>query len=204
MKLYRPSHILFGLIFIGITYAGYAYYEFGTFVIIALAIIGASNLYYAFTDPQKDLPGSKYPAGYSSYLFFKASQQFFKDANKDKELMNEINKKVLICPKCKVEEKIFNLSNRKDSSIMIYNEKNPRVRKKDGLNIFPMICFNCKTMTEFATNPLNSSKNAIKGIEYFKTRKINQKDKKEALNFAESNNNEILIKKLKKYNVKFL
>jgi hypothetical protein len=137
MKLYRPSHILFGLIFIGITYAGYAYYEFGTFVIIALAIIGASNLYYAFTDPQKDLPESKYPPGYSSYLFFKASQQFFKDANKDKELMNDINKKVLICPKCKVEEKIFNLSNRKDSSIMIYNEKNPRVRKKDGLNIFP-------------------------------------------------------------------
>jgi len=38
----------------------------------------------------------------------------------------------------------------------------------------------------------------FKGVEYFKTRKINQKDKKEALSFAEESNNEILIKKIKK------
>ena len=196
MKLYRPSHILFGIIFIGIAYAGYAYYEFSTFVIVALAIIGASNLYYAFTDPQKDFPESKYPAGYSSYLFFKASQQFFKDANKDKELMNEINKKVLICPKCKVEEKIFNLSNRKDSSIMIYNEKNPRVRKKDGLNIFPMICFKCKSLTEFAADPNNASGRALDGVEYFKTKKISEKNIMDALDYAKKINNELLIKKI--------
>ena len=61
-----------------------------------------------------------------------------------------------------------------------------------------MICFNCKTMSEYASDPNNQSGKAIEGIEYFKTKKISQKEKSEALNYAKSLNNKILIDKIKK------
>ena len=51
---------------------------------------------------------------------------------------------VLLC------EKILNLANRKSSMLMIYNEGMLRVRVSDGQHIYPMICFRCKTITEFA------------------------------------------------------
>ena len=77
----------------------------------------------------------------------------------------------LMCPKCKIKEELFNMVNRKECTVMIYNEHNPRVRKEDGLHIFPMICFNCKTMTEFASDPMNQSGKAVDGVEYLKPRR---------------------------------
>ena len=63
---------------------------------------------------------------------------------------------------------------------------------------YPMICFNCKTMSEYASDIDSQSGKAIEGIEYFKTKKISQKEKSEALNYAKSLNNKILIDKIKK------
>jgi len=195
MKLYRPYYILSGIIILAIAYACYAYFSFKTLIIVIIAIIGASNLFYAFTDPKGDLPKSKFPPG---YLFFKSFQQFNADSKQANEDWKSANKKILICPKCKIKEKMFNLLNKKNPQMMIYNEGKPRVRATDGLHIYPMICFNCKTMSEYASDINNQSGKAIEGIEYFKTKKISQKEKSEALNYAKSLNNKILIDKIKK------
>ena len=195
MRLYRPYYILSGAIILAIAYAGYEYFSFKTSIIVIIAIIGVSNLFYAFSDPKGDLPESKFPPG---HLFLKSLQQYNADSKQANEDLKSANKKILICPKCKIKEKMFNLYNKKNPQMMIYNEGKPRVRATDGLHIYPMICFNCKTMSEYASDPNNQSGKAIEGIEYFKTKKISQKEKSEALNYAKSLNNKILIDKIKK------
>ena len=97
-----------------------------------------------------------------------------------------------------IESETFNLTKRKSSQIMSYNEGSPRVRAKDGLHIYPMICFNCKTFSEYASDPYNASGNSINGIEYFKSIKLNKKHISEALKYAKSLNNKILIQKINK------
>jgi len=79
---------------------------------------------------------------------------------------------------------------------MIFNEDKPMIRKKDGLNIFPMICFKCKSLTEFAADPNNASGKALDGVEYFKTKKISEKNIMDALDYAKKINNDLLIKKI--------
>ena len=105
--------------------------------------------------------------------------------------------KELACPKCKISEELFNLAKRKDATLMIYNEGKPRVRASDGLHVFPLICFKCKTMTEWASDPENQSGKAIDGVEYFETKKISKEDKSQALEYANEQNQEIVINKLK-------
>ena len=195
MKLYRPYYILSGAIILAIAYVGYEYFSFKTSIIVIIAIIGVSNLFYAFSDPKGDLPESKFPPG---YLFFKSLQQYNADSKQADEDLKSANRKILICPKCKIKEKMFNLFNKKNPQMMFYNEGKPRVRATDGSHIYPMICFNCKTMSEYASDINNQSGKAIEGIEYFKTKKISQKEKSEALNYAKSLNNKILIDKIKK------
>jgi len=102
---------------------------------------------------------------------------------------------VLLC------EKILNLANRKSSMLMIYNEGMPRVRVSDGQHIYPMICFRCKTITEFADDPDNFSGKAIEGVEYFKTKKITKKEKLQALKYAKMQNWKLFIDKLNKLKI---
>jgi hypothetical protein len=102
----------------------------------------------------------------------------------------------LECPNCKIEENLFNLNNREDATIMIYREGKPKIRDKDGLHIYSLICFKCNTITEWGADPLNESGKAVKGVEYIKTKKISKKDKIEAINYAEENNHNHLINKL--------
>ena len=52
--------------------------------------------------------------------------------------------KYLRCPKCKVDEKVYEMNIRKDSTLAMYNEFNPRVRQTDKLNIYPLYCFICR------------------------------------------------------------
>ena len=92
---------------------------------------------------------------------------------------------------------MLNLLKKKDPPLMIYNEGKPRVRSSDGLHIYPLICFNCKTITEYASDTENQSGNAVEGIEYFKTKKVGKKELNEALDYAKSINNETLIRKVK-------
>lgn len=101
----------------------------------------------------------------------------------------------VMCPNCKIKEDLFNLLHRESATVIIYNEGKPRVRPEDGLHIYPLICFKCKKVTEFASDPMNQSGKAIDGVEYFSSRKINETDKQDAIDYAQKMNS-CLLKKI--------
>jgi|TARA_B110000881_G_C18169376_1_gene314613 hypothetical protein len=80
--------------------------------------------------------------------------------------------KKLTCKNCKHSETLEKINGSAITKILI--AEIPRQRKKDGLNIYPLYCLKCNFITEWATDPQNSSSNSIDGIEYFKTFKINK------------------------------
>ena len=80
--------------------------------------------------------------------------------------------KKLTCKNCKHSETLEKINGSAITKILI--AEIPRQRKKDGLNIYPLYCLKCNFITEWATDPENSSNNSIDGIEYFKTFKINK------------------------------
>ena len=92
--------------------------------------------------------------------------------------------KKLICKNCKHEETLEDINLSFNTKILIAPV--PIVRKKDGLNIYPLHCLKCDYITEWAADPNNNSKKAIDGIEYFKTFKINKKYKS-YFDFTEKN-----------------
>ena len=104
--------------------------------------------------------------------------------------------KTLICPKCKIPEEVENMLNRKDCTIIIYNQNFPEVRPTDGLHVYPMICLKCKNVTEWASDPTNKSGNAIDGVEYFNTRKAEDTDISLARMEASALKIDLTIKKL--------
>tara|TARA_B100001057_G_scaffold232888_1_gene233067 strand:- start:530 stop:1051 length:522 start_codon:yes stop_codon:yes gene_type:complete len=116
--------------------------------------------------------------------------------NKGQALRKEIMK-YLRCPKCNIEEKVYEINIRKEATLAMYNEFNPKVRISDGLNIYPLYCFVCKSVTEWASDPFNNSNKAFKGIEYFETRKSNKKDLKEINAYADTFDLQILKDKVK-------
>jgi len=83
--------------------------------------------------------------------------------------------KKLICKNCKHEETLEDINLSFNTKILIAQV--PRVREKDGLNIYPLHCLKCDHITEWASDPNNASGKAIDGVEYFKTFKINKKFK---------------------------
>ena len=92
--------------------------------------------------------------------------------------------KKLICKNCKHEETLEDINLSFNTKILIAPV--PIVKKKDGLNIYPLHCLKCDYITEWAADPNNNSKKAIDGIEYFKTFKINKKYKS-YFDFTEKN-----------------
>ena len=80
--------------------------------------------------------------------------------------------KKLTCKNCKHSETLEKINGSAITKILI--AEIPRQRKEDGLNIYPLYCLKCNFITEWATDPENSSNNSIDGIEYFKTFKINK------------------------------
>ena len=83
--------------------------------------------------------------------------------------------KKLICKNCEYEETLEDINISFNTKILIAQV--PRVREKDGLNIYPLHCLKCDYITEWASDPNNDSGKAIDGVEYFKTFKINKKFK---------------------------
>ena len=81
--------------------------------------------------------------------------------------------KSLICKKCGHKETLEDINQSATTKILIAQV--PRVREKDGLNIYPLYCLKCNFITEWAADPYNNSRKAINGIEYFKTFKVNKK-----------------------------
>ena len=81
--------------------------------------------------------------------------------------------KKLICKNCKYEETLEDINLSYNTKILIAQV--PRVREKDGLNIYPLHCLKCDYITEWASDPNNDSGKAVYGVEYFKTFKINKK-----------------------------
>ena len=84
--------------------------------------------------------------------------------------------KTLMCPKCKIPEEVENMFNREACTLIIYNQARPETRPSDGLHIYPMICLKCKNVTEWASDPTNQTGKAVDGVEYIKTRKIEDTD----------------------------
>ena len=84
--------------------------------------------------------------------------------------------KTLMCPKCKIPEEVENMFNREACTLIIYNQARPETRSSDGLHVYPMICLKCKNVTEWASDPTNQSGKAVDGVEYIKTRKIEDTD----------------------------
>ena len=74
----------------------------------------------------------------------------------------------------------------------------PDVRQIDGLNVYPLYCFFCRSVTEWASDPFNNSETAYKGVEYFQTRKSNKGDLKEIINYADMCGVNSLKSKIKK------
>ena len=83
--------------------------------------------------------------------------------------------KKLICKNCKHAETLEDINLSFNTKILIAQV--PRVREKDGLNIYPLHCLKCDYITEWAADPNNNSMKATDGVEYFKTFKINKKFK---------------------------
>tara|TARA_B100001057_G_scaffold372862_1_gene377212 strand:+ start:5017 stop:5391 length:375 start_codon:yes stop_codon:yes gene_type:complete len=81
--------------------------------------------------------------------------------------------KSLICKKCGHKETLEDINQSATTKILIAQV--PRVREKDGLNIYPLYCLKCNFITEWASDPYNNSRKAINGVEYFKTFKVNKK-----------------------------
>jgi len=107
----------------------------------------------------------------------------------------------LACPKCKIFHPLLNINIDKDSKIYMYGEYCFRKRESDGLNIYPLLCLKCKSITEYAADPQNQSGHAVCGYEYFKTKKMTKKDYKNAYEYAEQNNHLHILSKLKKIKV---
>ena len=81
--------------------------------------------------------------------------------------------KSLICKKCGDKETLEDINQSATTKILIAQV--PRVREKDGLNIYPLYCLKCNFITEWAADHYNNSRKAINGVEYFKTFKVNKK-----------------------------
>tara|TARA_B100001123_G_C15113675_1_gene948475 strand:- start:492 stop:1007 length:516 start_codon:yes stop_codon:yes gene_type:complete len=105
------------------------------------------------------------------------------------------NPKILMCPKCQILHELFNLNNNEESTIFAYEKI--RVRSKDGLHIYPLICFNCKNLTEYASDSENYSGNSTCGFEYFKTKKVSKKNLNDAMAYAKKEGCASALKKLK-------
>ena len=80
---------------------------------------------------------------------------------------------LMTCQKCGHYETLESINKSAITKILI--APFPRVRKKDGLDIYPLYCLKCNYITEWAGDPHNISGKAIEGVEYFKTFKINRK-----------------------------
>lgn len=89
--------------------------------------------------------------------------------------MEKLLKKKLICKNCENSENLEKIF--RSAVTTILTVQIPRVREKDGLDIFPLYCLKCNYITEWASDPYNVSGKAVDGVEYFKTFKINKKFK---------------------------
>ena len=85
-----------------------------------------------------------------------------------------MNKNIkLRCKNCGYKETLENVTQSMNTKILIAQV--PRIRKKDDLDIYPMLCQKCNYVTEWASDPFNVSKKAVDGVEYFRKFKLNKK-----------------------------
>jgi hypothetical protein len=98
----------------------------------------------------------------------------------------------LICGHCQVSVDITKVTSEQSQ---LYIAQIPKTNS-DGLEVFPLLCFQCGMVTDWASDPTNSSGNATDGIEYFETYKLPKGLKQEILEYALAHNNTGAIAKL--------
>lgn len=111
------------------------------------------------------------------------------------------NKNLLMCPKCKIGNQLYNLNNNHNSTIFIYRERGQTVKTNNESDLFYLICFKCKDIVEWAQDSNNISGSAKFGFQYFKTKEITKKDLSIAIQEAEQSCSVHSIDRLKKINI---
>ena len=79
--------------------------------------------------------------------------------------MEKLLKKKLICKNCENSENLEKIF--KSAVTTILTIQIPRVREKDGLDIFPLYCLKCNYITEWDSDRFIVSGIAVDGFEYF-------------------------------------
>ena len=67
MKIYRPSHILFGIIFFVGSYFAYSIYNASTIVLGIIIFIGIANIFYAFSSDHSS--SANFPDSIHDFLY---------------------------------------------------------------------------------------------------------------------------------------
>ena len=93
----------------------------------------------------------------------------------------------------------FNANNKPESKLFMAEIYRTKEDGADiGLNIYPLLCFECNFVTEYASDFQNVSGNAKKGYEYFGSFKLNNEYKSKLLDYAVSIDNDVMKEKIKK------
>lgn len=112
------------------------------------------------------------------------------EESKDKLLLKHYSdsSNIIRCQNCSeslAEKSFFNANN--TLGVELFMADTPRVKQDGidiGLNIYPMLCFKCGYVSEYATDPWNVSGRAKNGYEYFDTFKLDKEFKKKFITYA--------------------
>lgn len=103
------------------------------------------------------------------------------------------------CGNCGTSEKMYKINVRENSQLFTANFPITTTASIPyGLNIYPLVCFKCDHVTEWAADHSNFSGNAIEGVEYFNSYRISQDIKDEIKGYAGVNNFYIALEKIEK------
>ena len=116
----------------------------------------------------------------------------------DKILDQLINAKTdglkITCQYCGVSDFINNINVTNDSKLYCSDEY--ETDEKTGLQIYSCLCFQCRHVTYYASDPLNESGMADDGVEYFRTSDIDLSTLVRFSNNAKKHSNSIAISKI--------
>tara|TARA_B100001093_G_C26784311_1_gene995985 strand:- start:624 stop:1136 length:513 start_codon:yes stop_codon:yes gene_type:complete len=91
----------------------------------------------------------------------------------------------------------FNANNNPNGKLFLADTHRVKEDGDDiGLNIYPLLCFECEHVTEYATDFMNVSGRAKNGYEYFGSFRINRDYQEKFLKHANSINNDLMVEKI--------
>jgi hypothetical protein len=117
------------------------------------------NFSYKYNQSTPDKEGLKVPDPERSNEMIEVTPEYLADS---------LVKTKMMCPKCKIKYPLKDINLKKDATIYAPS-KIIHTRESDGLEIRVLICFKCKKVSSYASDPYNHSGKAIDFVEYFTT-----------------------------------